>query len=1107
MILLKSTELSFQFLETGDLHESKMKDVNINLFKGNAVDGSLSNIYLRVSEQGQYYYTPLLGKNSSSVFHKGQNSVKWSGCFREIRYQVVFRLYKNIFYYDVNLDSEKAAEIDLFFCNDIALSPGGNEAYIGQYIDHKPVCNEDGVTILSRQNQKHQGKSALIQLGALGKTIAYSTDGFQFFGKDYKVDYQIKSLESETLDNCVYQYEFPFIAIQSEKILLSGSYHTSFYGYVLEDMETAAKEILDLDVIRANSGVDSDEQYQEISAVEYNLDVNRVLNGRAFDREQINARYPVIQCEEYHEGELLSFFQEEKHIVLQEKERLVERQHGHILLSMQEPRLNENIITTTAYMSGIFNSHIVVGNTNNNIFLSHLRNPLNLMRLNGQRIFIKDDDVYKMLCQPSLFEMGLNYCKWVYQLEDDVLTITNTVKPDAPVLCLSIASANNIAYEFLFSNLLCMGTDEFGKAGEMLTGENKVTFLFDQDTLAASVYPDLNYTVELKGTQMTFGGDEPFYKDGIKRVPNLVTFACSKTSQLDMYIYGSVDNREFSKTDFDFQNAVEVYKKRFDLAVNNFKLYFPDRENADLLRFNKLIYWYTLDMLIHYTMPHGLEQYGGAAWGTRDVCQGPFEYFMCMQKYAECKRIIERVYAHQFIESGKWPQWFMFDQYNQYKEDESHGDLIVWPLKALTSYILTTGDYSILNAQLPFAEESSNGKTTKTYSLLEHVELQLSYIRNNFIEGTCLSKYGDGDWDDTLQPANKTLRERMVSGWTTSLTYEVLCDWHEVISKKAVTDNNGDPVQADKIKETAENLKKDYNNYVIKDGVASGFIYFDSDNKIKYMIHPSDADTKIRYRLLPINRGIISGLFTKEQAKQHLKIVYDHLYYADGVRLMSEPARYKGGTNTYFMRAETAANFGREIGLQYVHAHIRFVEAIAKFGKSDQTMHALLKINPIQIQKTVPNALLRQSNTYFSSSDGDFKTRYQAQDEFYKLRAGEIGVKAGWRIYSSGPGIYINQLIANVLGIRFQNQDLVIDPVLSKEYDGLHLDYQLYGQKVTFIYRIQGEGSAINNIDINGKAMRFTRTENPYREGGARLDKEEVLLALKDSNTIILTVK
>ena len=80
---------------------------------------------------------------------------------------------------------------------------------------------------------------------------------------------------------------------------------------------------------------------------------------------------------------------------------------------------------------------------------------------------------------------------------------------------------------------------------------------------------------------------------------------------------------------------------------------------------NALAWWYTHNMLVHYSVPHGLEQYGGAAWGTRDVCQGPTEYFMATQNYQSVKEIIKTVYSHQYEDDGNWPQWFMFDRYYQ----------------------------------------------------------------------------------------------------------------------------------------------------------------------------------------------------------------------------------------------------------------------------------------------------------------------------------------------------------------------------------------------------------------------------------------------------------
>ncbi|HCB66609.1 MAG TPA: cellobiose phosphorylase, partial [Acholeplasmataceae bacterium] len=115
-----------------------------------------------------------------------------------------------------------------------------------------------------------------------------------------------------------------------------------------------------------------------------------------------------------------------------------------------------------------------------------------------------------------------------------------------------------------------------------------------------------------------------------------------------------------------------------------------------------------------------------------------------------------------------------------------------------------------------------------------------------------------------------------------------------------------------------------------------------------------------------------------------------------------------------------------------MHAHIRYIEAMAKIGQANDAYEGLFTINPILIQETVNNAYYRQSNVYFSSSDAWFMDRYQAKKEFNRIKSGSIAVKGGWRLYSSGPGIYINQMISNVFGIRQYHQDLVLDPVIPK---------------------------------------------------------------------------
>jgi cellobiose phosphorylase len=181
------------------------------------------------------------------------------------------------------------------------------------------------------------------------------------------------------------------------------------------------------------------------------------------------------------------------------------------------------------------------------------------------------------------------------------------------------------------------------------------------------------------------------------------------------------------------------------------------------------------------------------------------------------------------------------------------------------------------------------------------------------------------------------------------------------------------------------------------------------------LLHPSDTRTGLKYSLLPMTQGIIGGLFTSPQAAHHLRLIREHLLFPDGVRLLDRPVAYRGGPQTMFRRAESSSFFGREIGLMYVHAHLRYAEAMAVLGEADALWEALMLANPIAVTDRLANATPRQRNAYFSSSDAAFPDRY-ASNEWWRVNTGTVGVEGGWRIYSSGPGIFISLLARYILG-------------------------------------------------------------------------------------------
>jgi hypothetical protein len=102
----------------------------------------------------------------------------------------------------------------------------------------------------------------------------------------------------------------------------------------------------------------------------------------------------------------------------------------------------------------------------------------------------------------------------------------------------------------------------------------------------------------------------------------------------------------------------------------------------------------------------------------------------------------------------------------------------------------------------------------------------------------------------------------------------------------------------------------------------------------------------------------------------------------------------------------------------YVHAHLRYCEALAVSGDAEGARAALLLVNPIAVTDVLPQASLRQRNTYFSSSDAAFQDRYQASAEWNRVRDGTIAVDGGWRIYSSGPGLYTQMFVRHILGMK-----------------------------------------------------------------------------------------
>jgi cellobiose phosphorylase len=369
------------------------------------------------------------------------------------------------------------------------------------------------------------------------------------------------------------------------------------------------------------------------------------------------------------------------------------------------------------------------------------------------------------------------------------------------------------------------------------------------------------------------------------------------------------------------------------------------------------------------------------------------------------------------------------------------------------------------------------------------------------IAGTRLAAFGNGDWNDSLQPVQPDMRSRLCSSWTVTLEYQTMK------ALAAALRSAGRGSRAEELELLAGRVLDDFQRLLVVDGTVAGFALFDDSGSAQYLLHPRDRTTGLRYSLLPIMHAIINGMLSPESAREHLALIGEHLLGPDGARLFDRPLPYHGGQQSYFQRAESTTFFGRENGLMYMHAHLRYAEALSAYGDAEGFFDALCRANPIAIRSLVPCAALRQANCYYSSSDPAFADRYEAARDYGRVKRAEVALEGGWRVYSSGAGIATGLIMRCLFGFLQCKSDLVVDPVIPTSLDGLRVRMRLRDGLFDVTYHSSGAGCGPSRVNLNGYDLPFTRGFNPYRTGPARISMAAIRERLtRDINQLTVHV-
>lgn len=1112
--------LWFELLTHGGLRRAGLGETILGHFVGHEAEPPFANLWLRCSTDQGVRLLPLLGPGNDGAWEVAAHgrsasfSARADHPLRGLRWSVHLRLAADtpawIWNVQVCHDEAEAIALEVVHLQDIGLTSYGalrlNEHYVSQYVDLQPLEHaECGAVLAARQNQPLDGRHPWALMGSMTGCVAWATDGLQVQGLAPRGGGQPEGLVSG-LPSSRLQHEHACVALQApSQIVAAGAIaQFGFFGFMVKD-HPAASGMADLVAVEPVLAFSRETQAQLQPALWSPPAGPVTLSGSLFTSapwldvldldEALSTQLfgPARAHEERDaQGSLLSWFAGPgRHVVTRAKELQVLRPHGHLLRGGDALVPDESALTSTVWMGGVFHSMLTQGHVSINRLLSTAHGYLAQFRSHGLRLFVDAGQGWQQLGTPSAFEIKTDACSWVYRHAQGLLRVTSAAKTDA--LTLGVEVLEGLPVKVRASLHVALAGDD---GAALVPVSWKVMSRRDGSVAECQLlpppgsglaerFPNGSFIVQPgAGSTLTeVHGDAALFADGRTRGEPFVCLDAQAAPEFELQILGRLIS--------------EVDASAVDAALPDIELQPPaGAPGASLMAgLSSILPWFRHNALIHYLAPRGLEQYSGGGWGTRDVCQGPLEMLLAARRTEPARDLLLRTFAAQNPD-GDWPQWFMFFERDRaIRAGDSHGDIVFWPLLGLGRYLLASRDSALLDECVPFFGEAAPSP------LWAHVERALALIKARQIPGTHLAAYGHGDWNDSLQPADPSLRERMCSAWTVTLHHQTL------LSLAQAWEGIARPDLADTLRLEAEQVRRDFQRLLVADGVVAGYALFnDGPDHPELLLHPRDTRTGLHYSLLPMMHAVLEDMLPPTQAHDQIDQIRRHLVAPDGARLFDAPLAYQGGPQQLFQRAESSSYFGREIGVMYVHAHLRWAQTLAHMGDGAGFVDALARVNPIGLGDLVPNAGLRQSNTYFSSSDAAFADRYEAVLRYGDVLAGRVRVEGGWRVYSSGPGIFLHLVRRHVVGIIEEADEVIFDPVLPVALDGLRVRATVLGVEVEILHHTGNVGFGPAVISVDGQALPFSRQPHPYRVGPARVSRTALasLLAMPSQHQIVV---
>ena len=418
----------------------------------------------------------------------------------------------------------------------------------------------------------------------------------------------------------------------------------------------------------------------------------------------------------------------------------------------------------------------------------------------------------------------------------------------------------------------------------------------------------------------------------------------------------------------------------------------------------------------------GYYQVGGA-FGFRDQLQDSMNICLIEPEITRKQILINA--SHQF-EAGDVLHWWHV--YNRFGLRSRYKDDYLWMVYATSEYIRTTGDYSILDEQVPYvvgkeleSYEMERGMeftyTEHTDSLYTHLEKALHKSMSELGENG-IPLMGGGDWNDGMNEIGK--KGKGTSVWLGFFLYFMINKFMEFTKvhlpkadlKKYQTFN-------EKMVESLQTNTWD-GEYFLR-------AFFDSGNKVG-----SKDNEECSIDLISQSFSILTDIATPEQRKTILEAVENKLVDKENkiVKLLTPAFQNNPENPGYIMNYPEGI---RENGGQYTHAVSWYVMALIESGLNDKAFEIYQMVNPINHALNKEDVLKYQTEPYVVAADIYSNKDYPG--------------RGGWTWYTGSSAWFYRVGIVDILGFHKEADKLYINPNVPTKWKEFTIDYQYQDTK------------------------------------------------------------